>query len=105
MKASFIASGRVMTFHRWAEWCQWVATNGGVDRVPEGEGGGAVRTLRLTLRFLARATVIAGTRTAPAAAADQGLGFDLESATIPDLQQRMDHGRLTSVALTGAYLN
>ena len=32
------------------------------------------------------------------------LGFDLDAATIPDLQQRMDHGRLTSVRLTLAYL-
>src|SRR4051794_28747864 len=42
----------------------------------------------------------------PAAArAAQGLGFDLNAATIPDLQQRMDHGRLTSVQLTDAYLD
>src|SRR5262245_37012442 len=42
----------------------------------------------------------------PAAArASQGLGFDLNSATIPDLQHRMDHGRLTSVRLTDAYLD
>jgi amidase len=65
----------------------------------------AVRTLRLTLAFAGVTMVAAATLTAPVAAADQGLGFDLESATIPDLQQRMDHGRLTSVALTGAYLN
>jgi len=33
------------------------------------------------------------------------LGFDLNAATIPDLQQRMAHGRLTSVELTTAYLH
>ncbi|WP_238847207.1 amidase [Nocardia arthritidis] len=33
------------------------------------------------------------------------LGFDLNTATIPDLQQRMDHGQLTSVQLTLAYLH
>jgi amidase len=32
------------------------------------------------------------------------LGFDLDSATIPQLQQRMDQGQLTSVQLTTAYL-
>jgi amidase len=67
----------------------------------------AVRTLRLAL--LAATTVTAALLTSPAAAAplDQsaGLGFDLDSATIPDLQQRMDHGRLSSVQLTSAYLS
>jgi amidase len=33
------------------------------------------------------------------------LGFDLNAATIPDLQQRMARGRLTSVQLTSAYLH
>jgi amidase len=32
-------------------------------------------------------------------------GIDLEAATIPDLQQAMDHGRLTSVELTRFYLS
>jgi amidase len=32
-------------------------------------------------------------------------GIDLESATIPDLQRAMNHGRLTSVQLTRFYLN
>lgn len=42
----------------------------------------------------------------PAAArAAQGLGFDLNAATIPDLQRRMEDGRLTSGLLTGAYLD
>src|SRR6266498_667148 len=42
-----------------------------------------------------------------AASADnpQGLGFDLNAATIPELQQRMDHGRLSSAGLTEAYLH
>ncbi|MET0135724.1 MAG: amidase [Kibdelosporangium sp.] len=31
-------------------------------------------------------------------------GIDLDAATIPDLQHRMDRGRLTSVRLTAAYL-
>src|SRR5690348_11239068 len=72
-----------------------------------GSGMDAVRTLRLAL--FAATTVTAALLTSPAAAAplDQsaGLGFDLDSATIPDLQQRMDHGRLSSVQLTGAYLS
>ena len=68
-----------------------------------------VRTLRLSLSLLAATTVAAGALTVPSAAAvpaDQSaaLGFDLDSATIPDLQQRMDHGRLSSVQLTNAYL-
>jgi amidase len=32
-------------------------------------------------------------------------GLDLDALTIPDLQQRMDAGELTAVALTEAYLN
>ncbi|WP_424923357.1 amidase [Actinocrispum wychmicini] len=35
---------------------------------------------------------------------DAVLGFDLDSATIPELQHRMDQGRLSSVRLTAAYL-
>jgi amidase len=37
--------------------------------------------------------------------ADGALGFDLGAATIPELQHRMDRGRLTSVRLTAAYLH
>lgn len=40
---------------------------------------------------------------APASAS--GLGFDLDSATIPDLQARMARGRLDSVRLTSAYVD
>src|SRR5262245_51373039 len=36
---------------------------------------------------------------------DGQLGFDLNAATIPDRPQRMDHGRLSSVRLTTAYLH
>lgn len=35
---------------------------------------------------------------------DPLLGFDLDAATIPDLQRRMDEGTLTAVDLTAAYL-
>nr|WP_246257347.1 amidase [Amycolatopsis anabasis] len=46
------------------------------------------------------------TLVSPAAAAGRpGLGFDLDRATIPELQARMAHGRLTSAALTDAYLD
>lgn len=41
----------------------------------------------------------------PMAAQQAGnLGFNLDTATIPQLQQRMDLGQLTSVQLTSAYL-
>ncbi|MFD8501052.1 amidase [Amycolatopsis sp. NPDC059657] len=40
---------------------------------------------------------------APASAS--GLGFDLDSATIPDLQARMARGKLDSVRLTSAYVD
>ncbi|MGC0418168.1 amidase family protein [Embleya sp. AB8] len=39
-----------------------------------------------------------------AAASAPGLGIDLDTVTIPQLQARMAHGSLTSAALTGAYL-
>ncbi|WP_088287784.1 amidase [Kineosporia sp. A_224] len=40
----------------------------------------------------------------PAGAFDDLLGFDLDAATIPDLQDRMAAGTLTAVDLTAAYL-
>ncbi len=66
----------------------------------------------LSKRFPAVLLVLATAVAAPIpASADPGsapgsaeLGFDLDAATIPDLQQRMDHGRLTAVRLTTAYL-
>lgn len=50
--------------------------------------------------------VVQGAQAAPAdvAAQNQLSSLDLDSATIPTLQQRMDAGRLSSVALTAAYL-
>ncbi|MCP2259293.1 amidase [Streptoalloteichus tenebrarius] len=44
---------------------------------------------------------VADAATSPAPAA---LGFDLDAATIPDLQEWMNRGTLTSVRLTAAYL-
>lgn len=74
-----------------------------------GEWHGSVRIKRFSVVLIALSTLFVGMPAAVAAApADQSstaaLGFDLESATIPDLQQRMNHGRLTSVQLTAAYL-
>ncbi|MBB5939802.1 amidase family protein [Streptomyces zagrosensis] len=40
----------------------------------------------------------------PPAGASSGLGVDLDTVTIPQLQRRMAHGSLTSSALTNAYL-
>ena len=58
-----------------------------------------------TLSLLA----LAGAVPTPAAAAPPNavseLGFDLDAATIPDLQRSMDHGKLSAVALTNAYLH
>jgi amidase len=51
-------------------------------------------------------SLIVLTPTPVAAVADHGPpGFNLSAATIPDLQQRMAEGRLTSVRLTTAYLD
>jgi amidase len=67
-----------------------------------------VRSLRFSAVLIAMAAFIVGPQ--PASAADgpnenaAALGFDLDAATIPELQQRMDRGRLTSVGLTSAYL-
>jgi amidase len=60
---------------------------------------------RMRLPVMLAALVVLAVMPA-AARADhaQGLGFDLNAATIPDLQHRMD-GRLTSVRLTDAYLD
>ena len=69
-----------------------------------------MRSMRFSILLVALSTVLGFVPPAIAAAApDQSataaLGLDLESATIPDLQQRMDHGRLTSIRLTAAYLH
>jgi amidase len=61
-----------------------------------------VRNLRFALVLIAMAAFVSGPQ--PATGDPAALGFDLDSATIPDLQHRMDHGRLTSVQLTTAYL-
>ena len=63
--------------------------------------------MRLSAVLIALAAVVAAPLPA-SAVADSGhgpLGFDLDAVTIPDLQQRMDHGRLTAVRLTQAYLD
>ncbi|HKN52204.1 MAG TPA: amidase [Amycolatopsis sp.] len=64
--------------------------------------------MRISAVLIAFAAVVATPNPASAdvSAAQNpvALGFDLNAATIPDLQQRMDHGRLTSVRLTVAYL-
>jgi amidase len=66
-----------------------------------------MRRIRLPVTLLALIVVVV----MPAAArADDGRptgspGFDLNAATIPDLQQRMASRHLTSVGLTGAYLH
>ena len=68
----------------------------------------AVLSMRISAVLIAFAAVVATPNPASAdvSAAQNpvALGFDLNAATIPDLQQRMDHGRLTSVRLTVAYL-
>lgn len=74
-----------------------------------GEWHGSVHTKRFSIVLVALSTVLGFLPPAIAAAAPEpdstaALGFDLESATIPDLQQRMSHGRLTAVQLTAAYL-
>jgi amidase len=59
--------------------------------------------MRALVVLLALAAVLA----APvpvAEAAPEALAFDLDAATIPELQHRMDRGGLSSVALTTAYL-
>jgi amidase len=61
--------------------------------------------LRLTAVLVAAAAVVAAPLPAVAAPDRGGLGFDLDAATIPDLQQRMAHGRLSAVRLTQAYLD
>jgi amidase len=62
--------------------------------------------MRISAVLVALATLVSVPLPALAdTGADTGLGFDLESVTIPDLQQRMDHGRLTAVQLTSAYLH
>jgi amidase len=64
-----------------------------------------VRKLRLPVVLLTVvATVLVGPVPGAAAPSHAGLGFDLDRATIPELQQRMDRRRLSSVQLTAAYL-
>ncbi|HEU5471441.1 MAG TPA: amidase [Actinophytocola sp.] len=61
--------------------------------------------MRVLLVLLTLVMLVTGPAPAtgePAAAL--GLGFDLDAATIPELQHRMDRGRLTAVGLTVAYL-
>jgi amidase len=63
---------------------------------------------RMRLPVMVLALVVLAVTPAAAVAddghADGSLGFDLNAATIPDLQQRMDRGELTSVRLTATYL-
>jgi amidase len=61
---------------------------------------------RMRLPVMLVALAVLATVPAAARADDSraGLGFDLDAATIPDLQRRMDHGQLTAVRLTAAYL-
>jgi amidase len=64
----------------------------------------AIRRVRTT--FLLTGAVLGLVVAAlPAVADERSRVPDLDSATIPVLQQRMDAGRLTSVALTAAYLD
>ncbi|MEV4312951.1 amidase [Actinocrispum sp. NPDC049592] len=58
--------------------------------------------MRRMLVLLALAAFAAGP--VPAGADQAVPGFDLDAATIPDLQHRMDQHRLTSVRLTSLYL-
>lgn len=59
-----------------------------------------LRSLTVLLTVLATVLVVP----AGAASSQERLGFDLDRATIPELQRRMDQGRLTAVRLTAAYL-
>ncbi|AHH94454.1 amidase [Kutzneria albida] len=62
--------------------------------------------MRLVWTLLAAA--LCSTAMTPGAAAEPrqaGLGFDLDLATIPELQHRFDQGSLTAHALTKAYLH
>src|SRR5438874_10996083 len=68
-----------------------------------------MRSMRFSVVLIALSTVLgfvspAAVAATPDQSATAALGFDLESATIPDLQQRMSQGRLTAVQLTAAYL-
>jgi amidase len=58
----------------------------------------------MLLAFVVLAVMPAGARADDSRAEGQ-LGFDLNAATIPDLQRRMDRGQLTAVRLTNAYLH
>lgn len=84
-------------------------TNGGLTPAGFRSHMYAVIRLRSSAVLLALAGLVAAPVPALAAAAPAqagpSLGFDLDAATIPELQQRMDHGRLSAVALTAAYLH
>src|SRR5690349_12676736 len=73
----------------------------GLTAPVQGSGMVPVSRMRISAVLVALATFVSVPLPALAdTGADTGLGFDLESVTIPVLQQRMDHGRLTSVQLT-----
>jgi amidase len=61
--------------------------------------------MRLPLVLLATVALVAIPASASAAETNQNAAVDLDAATIPHLQRQMDHGRLTSVQLTRAYLS
>ena len=67
-----------------------------------------VLSMRISAVLIALAAAVAtpfpASADVSAAQNPAALGFDLDAATIPDLQQRMDQGRLTAVGLTQAYL-
>ncbi|OZM75349.1 amidase [Amycolatopsis antarctica] len=56
--------------------------------------------------MLATVTLVTpATAAVPESPAERGLGLDLDAATIPQLQERMDDRALSSVRLTSAYLD
>src|SRR4051794_25497223 len=69
------------------------------------------RSVATLAAALVAGSLVTGTPSSPAGAADLGpggspprLGVDLDTVTIPELQTRMARGSLTSSALTAAYL-
>jgi amidase len=56
------------------------------------------------LRFATSSVLLVAVSISVAAPVTAAPGFDLDRATIPDLQQRMDRGRLTAAGLTELYL-
>ena len=71
-------------------------SNGGLTGVLGRSVVDIVRWLRFASPLVLLVTLAAPVSAAPA--------FDLDRATIPDLQQRMDRGRLTAAGLTELYL-